>query len=317
MKVFLFALFVALLVVVAPGAAAQSDATRGAGQGYAHPDWLVSANWLKQHLDDPTVKVVALTPGKDFAKAHIPGAARIGWPDLNLADTSPASVAGWRKAVERKLTRLGIERRDTVVIYDGGTLFAARLWWVLDYLGQPDKRILNGGLPAWIAAGGKVERGAPTVAPAAVAYHGTPNPADLAALDEVKASLGKPGVVLIDARTEGEYARAHIPGAININYPRNARPEAPHYWKSAKALRRLYVKAGATPDKTIIPYCSTGVRSAVTYFSLRLIGYPKVALYTGSWAEWSRHPGLPQVRGDHPQADAGIRHTGARGNGSA
>ena len=281
---------------VHPAAHAKPDASNG----FAHPEWLVSADWLKQHLSDPTVKVVALTPDTDFVKGHIPGAAQIDWSDLGLSDTSPASVAKWRNSVEQMLTHLGIGTHDTVVVYDGGTLFAARLWWVLDYLGQKDKRILDGGLPAWIAAGGTVARGQSTAKPAAIPYVAVPNPSALATLDAVKADLGKANVVLIDTRTKGEYAQGHIPGASNITYLDNAVSNLPHFWKSAAALRHLYTGADVTPSKDVIPYCSTGVRSAVTYFTLRLIGYPHVRLYTGSWDEWSKHPNLPETKGDHP-----------------
>lgn len=291
----------ALVVLPAVRRAAEAAArdTPLSDDRYAHPDWLVSADWLKRHLDDSAVRVVALTPVADFTTRHIPGAAQIDWPDLEILDTSQASVAKWQAAVEQKLRHLGISPRDTVVAYDGGTLFAARMWWVLDHLGQHDKRILNGGLAAWDAAGGGVGHGIHVPKPASP-YKGTPNPADLATLDQVKASLGKPGITLIDARSRAEYIRGHIPGALNIDYPKNALPNAPHFWEPAAILRRLYASAGATPNKEIIPYCSTGVRSAVTYFALRLIGYPDVRLYTGSWAEWSRHPDLPKTEGDRP-----------------
>lgn len=288
-----------VLPVLRRAAEAASRETPAPDKLYAHPDWLVNAGWLQRHLDDPTVRVVSLTPEADFTKRHIPGAAQIDWPDLEILDTSQTSVAGWQRAVARKLRDLGVSPGDTVVAYDGGTLFAARMWWVLDHLGQKDKRILNGGLAAWDAANGKVEQGVYRPKPAP-AYSGIPNPADLATLDQVKASLGKPDVALIDTRSRAEYVQGHISGAVNINYPQNALPNAPHFWKPAAVLRGLYASAGATPDKVIIPYCSTGVRSAVTYFSLRLIGYPNVKLYTGSWAEWSRHPGLPRTKGDQP-----------------
>jgi thiosulfate/3-mercaptopyruvate sulfurtransferase len=270
------------------------------GDGYAHPDWLASADWLKRHLSDPAVKVVALTSEADFIKGHIPGAAQIDWSDLKVTDTSSASTVRWRDAVEQKLTSLGIGTHDTVVVYDEGTLFAARLWWVLDYFGQKDKRILNGGLAAWTDAGGMVDHGVSTAKPAAVPYAAVPDPAALAALAHVKTDLGNSNVVLIDTRTKSEYLRGHIPGATNINYQKDALSTSPRFWKSASALRQLYLKAGTTPDKEIIPYCSTGVRSAVTYFTLRLIGYPHVRLYTGSWDEWRQHPNLPKTNGGQP-----------------
>ncbi len=122
----------------------------------------------------------------------------------------------------------------------------------------------------------------------------------LAPLADVEAALGREDVVFVDARTPDEYAAGHLPGAVNVNYPLNAEPEAPRFWKSTEALSALYAAVGVTPDKRIIPYCSTGVRSAVTWFTLRMIGFPDVALFTGSWAEWSAHPELPVTTGPQP-----------------
>ncbi len=283
-------------------AAAEGTPTASAmrASGYAHPEWLVDPAWLEGHLTDPAVRVVALTPADAFARGHVPGAAQIDWPDLEVTDTSDPSIERWRGEVEGKLTALGLEPGLTVVMYDDGTLWAARLWWVLDQLGHADKRILNGGLAAWTAAGGALETGASRVAPAAAPYRGTPNTANLAILEDVRAALDDPAVALVDARTATEYADGHIPGAVHLEFVANAVPAAPKVWKGAEELRALYAGLGVTSDKTVIPYCTTGVRSAVTYFTLRLIGYERVALYTGSWAEWSRHPELPRTTGDRP-----------------
>lgn len=275
-------------------------ATALAGSGYVHADWLADAVWLQAHLNDSNVKVIALTESSEFKRGHIPGAVQIDWTDLGLADTSSASITYWQADIEQKLARLGIARSDTVLIYDDGTLYAPRLWWILDQLGHRDKRILNGGLVAWTRAGGKVEKGASTIHPATQTYEGTSNAAALATLDEVKAILGDPNVVLVDARSPAEYVKGHIPGAINIPFTDNAIAVAPKVWKSSRDLRAMYDAAGITPDKTVIPYCSTGVRSAATYFTLTLLGYPHVALYTGSFDEWSRHPELRTSIGSKP-----------------
>src|SRR5215211_8320749 len=90
---------------------------------YAHPELLADAAWLEAHLSDPNLRVVALTPADEFAKAHIRGAAQIDWPDLQVTDTSDPSIARWQGEVEQKLTALGIAPDDTVVIYDEGTLY--------------------------------------------------------------------------------------------------------------------------------------------------------------------------------------------------
>ena len=279
------------------GAGATPEAGQGADGGYAHPEWLVDPAWLGGRLDDAAVTVVALTPAEEFAAGHVPGAAQVDWPELEVTDTSDPSIARWQGEVEGVLTRLGVGPDDTVVIYDGGTLFAARLWWVLEQLGHDDKRILNGGFPSWTAAGAPVETGPSTATPATTPYRGTPNTAALASLDDVRAALDDPGVILVDARTPDEFAAGHIPGAVNLDFPQNAAAESPKVWKSAADLRALYAGLGVTPDKTVFPYCATGVRSAVTYFTLRLLGYPDVRLYTGSWEEWSGRSELPVETG--------------------
>ncbi len=278
-------------------AAQTTSASPGAGSGYAHPEWLADTVWLQAHVADPSVKVVALTSPDDFAKGHVPGAAQIDWSDLDVVETSDQSVATWRREIEQKLTTLGLAPEDTVVVYDGGTFYAARLWWILHQLGHADVRILNGGFPAWTAAGGDVETGPSRARPAAKPYVGTPDESAIAGLDEVKAALDDPNVAFVDARTPQEYHDGHLPGAVNIEFTRNAAPNEPRYWKSAEELRAMYAAAGVTPDKTVIPYCTTGVRSAAAYFTLRLIGYEHVSLFTGSWREWSGHPELPVATG--------------------
>jgi thiosulfate/3-mercaptopyruvate sulfurtransferase len=203
----------------------------------------------------------------------------------------------------RLVAKLGINRGNTGVIYDGGSLFATRPWWVLRYLGHGDVRILNGGLAAWGAAGGTAATGSAAVAtpiadtpPAA----GTFRSDLLAPLAEVQATLGDPGIVIVDARTPKEYAEGHIPGAVNLNYLHNAAPEPPKVWNPAAELRAMYEALGVTPDKRVIPYCASGVRSSVTDFTLRLLGYEDVALFTGSWNEWTRHPESPITTGPNP-----------------
>ena len=264
-----------------------------------HPEWLIDAPLLQALLtSDPSVKVVALQSAEEFAQAHIPGAAQIDWPDLEIVETGDQQVATWRAEVEAKLTALGLSPSDTIVIYDLDTLYAARLWWILDQLGHADKRILNGGFGAWQAAGGIMDTGPSRVTPAAEPYVGTPNEDAIATLAEVQAALDDPDVVLVDARRPDEYAAGHIPGAVSIEFTRNA--DESSFLLPPDELRAMYEAAGVTPDKLVIPYCVTGVRSAMTYFTLRMLGYPRVTLFTGSFKEWSSHPALPVTTGDQP-----------------
>jgi 3-mercaptopyruvate sulfurtransferase SseA len=114
-------LFIAWTIVVGPAhvahaASAVATASPVADGGYAHPDWLVDPAWLEEHAADPTVRIIALTPADVFAAGHIPGAAQIDWPDLEVIDTADPSIARWQGDVETKLTGLGIAPTDTVVI---------------------------------------------------------------------------------------------------------------------------------------------------------------------------------------------------------
>jgi len=281
-------------------AEATPEASPVGDEGYARPEMLVDAAWLHDRLDEPSVLVVGLMPAETFAEGAIPGSVQIDWPDLEVTDTSDASLAAWQATVEGRLTGLGIIRDRTVVAYDEGTLFAARLWWVLHHLGHERAHVLNGGLPAWIGAGYEVATDQPAPVAADEPCAGTTLPDALAQVPEVEAAIGDAGTITVDARTPDEYADGHIPGAVNINFPLNAEPDAPKFWKPASDLKRLYGEAGVTPDRWVIPYCSTGVRSAVTFFSLRLIGYDDVSLFTGSWAEWTLDPDRPVTTGDEP-----------------
>jgi thiosulfate/3-mercaptopyruvate sulfurtransferase len=275
---------------MAATATPMTTATAGSAASYAGSGLLVEARAMAGELAN--VQTVALMSRQDYDGGHIEGATQIDWPDLNISDTSSdAALQSWQQQVEQKLGALGLSATDHVVTYDDGTLFAARLWWVLEYLGQQQKQLMNGGLAAWKNAGGATSTAA--AHPPAATYTGTANPAVLARLDEVSGSLNQPNVVFLDARSPEEYAAGHIPGAANIQYTENAGSGPAPLWKPQDALRQMYTAAGVTTDKTISPYCSTGVRSAVTFFTLRLIGYDKVKLFTGSWVEWSAHPELP------------------------
>lgn len=288
-----FAILSFLFVSAFPVAAQSPVATP---TGYAHPDWLVDPAWLDQHLHDANLALIALTPADEFAKGHIDGAVQVDWPDLAL-DTS-AQIDSWRVKMETLLTNLGVERGDTVVVYDGGTLFAARLWWVLFQFGHADIRILNGGLPAWTAAGLPLAEGDSNPTPAPTPYKGVPNDDAIATVDEVVAALDDPNTVLVDARAQSEYDKGHIPGAVLFPYPGVASADAPHIWKSAAELRQEFTALGITPDKQVIPYCSTGVRSAVLAFTFLLLGYDQTSLFSTSYAEWTADPSRPVEKGD-------------------
>jgi thiosulfate/3-mercaptopyruvate sulfurtransferase len=294
----LLVIALAFVIMAGPVVGLRAQAEE-ASAAYAHPEWFANVAWLEEQLDSDDLAVVALTPAEEFVVGHIPGAAQIDWKALEVVETSDPSLASWRTAVEGILTELGIGRGDTVVVYDGGTFIAARLWWILHQLGHEDVRVLNGGLEAWVAEGGALEEGESTVGPAAEPYVGVPNEAALVEIAEAEAALEAGDTIFVDARRfEDEYAVGHIPGAINVPFMANAAPEGPKYWKSAAELREMYEAAGIPPDQSIITYCATGVRSSVTYFTLLQLGYEDVGVFTGSFVEWSSDPSRPVATDD-------------------
>jgi len=263
---------------------------------FAYPEWFADPAWISERLNGEDLALVALTPPEDFAASHIPGAAQIDWPELEIVETDESSVESWQGDVETLLINLGIERRATVVVYDGGTFWAARLWWILHYLGHVDVRILNGGLQAWTKDGHEVETGPATATPASESYQGEPSPDVIVTIDEAVAAFDAEDAVFVDARSAGEFDEGHIPGAVSVPFLANAVEGEAKFWKSPEELLAMYESTGITPDQRVIPYCTTGVRSAVTYFTLRQLGFRDVALFTGSYQEWTRDPSRPVER---------------------
>jgi thiosulfate/3-mercaptopyruvate sulfurtransferase len=181
---------------------------------------------------------------------------------------------------------------------------AARAFWFLEYLGHPNVRVLDGGLRAWMAAGLPVTTEA--VTPTASTWHGTADPSKLATWQQVRDRLGKPDTAIIDTRSDEEYfseaVRAKrggaIPGAVHIEWKQNLTPDG--RYKSPDELRAMYDAAGITPDREVVTYCQGGYRAAHTYLALRLLGYPRLRNYTGSWKEWGDREDLPVERITRP-----------------
>lgn len=274
-------------------AATTANASPAAVTAYAHPELLAETSWLKDHLTDANLVVVDVRKKESYDANHIPNAT---WYDPNrlkddadklhvISDTAFAKLAG----------DIGINTTKTVVIYDdNGGLSAARLWWVLDYYGQTNGKILNGGFPKWDKEGLPESKAATTIQATTFAAKADPNV--LCATDYLKqvSSNKDPNVLILDVRTAAEFTGAdvrsakggHVPGAVNLDYQRFIADTDPKVWKPAQDIAKLLSDAGVKKGIQIITYCQTGVRASHALFTLKLMGYDTVKNYDGSWAEW-------------------------------
>lgn len=242
--------------------------------------------------------VLDLRPAEDFAAGHIPGAVHIDLWGVSLIDTDPAPLEAFMWMVDHLLNLRGVDEKTPVVVYDEQSgIRAARAFWFLEYFGHPRVQLLDGGFGAWIGAGLQVTREA--APPPKSTWTGVPQEQTIATWRDVKERLGRPDVVLLDTRSDGEHrgtiVRAKrggaIPGAVHVEWTRNLGPDGA--FKPADELRAMYKSAGVTADKEVVTYCQGGYRAAHGYLALRLLGYPRVRNYTGSWKEWGDRADLP------------------------
>lgn len=271
-------------------------------EGYANPQLLVTAGELAKALEgERRPLVLDVRPAEDFASGHIPTAVHVDLWGVSLIDTDPAPLRAFMWMIDHVLNLRGVSADRPVVVYDEQSgVRAARAFWFLEYFGHPDTRMLDGGFGAWTHAGLPVTRDAEP--PPRSTWSGVPQPSTIATWRDVKERLDKPDAVILDTRTDEEYSGAMtrakrggaIPGAVHIEWKNNLTPAGE--FKPASELRAMYESAGVTPDKEVITYCQGGYRAAHAYLALRLLGYPRVRNYTGSWKEWGDREDLPIVK---------------------
>jgi thiosulfate/3-mercaptopyruvate sulfurtransferase len=262
---------------------------------------LVSVDWLAQHLKDPKLVLLHVGTKASYERAHIPGARYAYMMDLHTWEPLALEMLP-PETLRQKLAALGIGDESMVVIYSapGGLGSATRMHLVLDHAGLPPAKILQGGLPAWIAAGHQ-----PTSDPSS-ATQGRLSPLKVSGVvvdaDFVKAHLGKPGYAVVDGRARSFYdgveaggnepqrhKAGHIPGALSI--PFNTVQGQGETLKSVEELRRIFADAGVKPGDVVVGYCHIGVQVTLVLAAARTLGH-RVLLYDGSFDDWSQR-GLP------------------------
>ncbi len=270
-------------------------------KGFVNAQLLISPTELSQVLGGAGAKrplVLDLRPPEDYTRGHIPGAIHLDLWGLSLTDTDLAPLNAFMWMIEHVLAVHGVQESTPVVVYDEHSgMRAARAFWFLEYFGHPSARLLDGGFKAWVGAGFDVTRDAEP--PPKSDWTGARRVHTLATYRDVRSALGSPDTVILDTRSDEEYcgtiARAKrggaVPGAVHIEWTRNLSPNGE--FKRAGELQRMYEDAGVTPDREVITYCQGGYRAAHSYLALRLLGYPRVRTYIGSWKEWGDREELP------------------------
>lgn len=274
-----------------------SDAT-GTDRPYPNPKLLVDPEWLEQHLKDASLRMVDMRPYPLYERGHLPGAVHLDFPRIQSVVDGVPEMVGRPEQIEAVLSGLGVTPETTLVIYDNvyGQV-AARFFWTLEYYGYPDARLLDGGWDRWALERRPVTREEPQVTP--TQYKVRPQEELLATHEWVLAHLKNPEVLFVDTRSTQEYHApdGHLPGAVNVDWMETLTFRPLPGMRPAVELEALYQGVGATKDKEVVTYCQSGARSSHTYFVLRLLGYPRVRHYDGSWLEWSlkarRGQGLP------------------------
>jgi thiosulfate/3-mercaptopyruvate sulfurtransferase len=270
-------------------------------KGYANSDLVLSPPDLAALLERGATAhplLLDLRPPEAFAAGHIPGAIHLDLWGVSLIDTDPAPLKAFMWMIEHVLALHGVDATTPVVVYDEQSgVRAARAFWFLEHFGHPSVRVLDGGFNAWTAAGLPVTREA--ASPPKSEWTGRRDERTLATWKDVKNAIGRDNAVIVDTRTDAEHegtlVRARrggaVPGAVHIEWTRNLSESGE--FKNADELKKMYTDAGVTPDREVITYCQGGYRAANSYLALRLLGYPRVRMYIGSWKEWGDREDLP------------------------
>ncbi len=290
-------------------------------KGYTNPGLAWTPEELRGRIGDhkgDDLVIIDTRPAPNFCAGHIEGAAHFDLYGVSLNDTRPGPLAAFTWMLAYLMEIRGVDYGKTVVFYEEDSgMRAARGFWFLEYLGHEDVHILDGGIEAWGLAGHPVTREAwpmsggpydPSVSSKKQIFRSTfagrLKPfaeGRIATAQYILDHLNNEDVIIHDTRSAGEFYAENvraarggaIPGSIHNEWVEAIGEDGA--LKEAGELRGMLEGLGFTPDKEIVPLCQGGYRSAHAYLVYRLLGYPRVRNYLGSWKEWGDREDLPLV----------------------
>jgi thiosulfate/3-mercaptopyruvate sulfurtransferase len=278
-------------------------------RGYAHPEVLVSTDWVEQHLNDPNVRLVESNEDTLlYSSGHIPGAVHVDWTsDLNDQIRRDYIT---REGFERLMSRIGVTPDTMVVFYgDKTNWWATYAFWVFQLFGHTNAKVMDGGRVKWQKENRPLTRDVPNYATTTYKAQNRIDAKDRAFRDEVLKHVDAKGQ-LVDVRSPEEYAGTrmhmpdypnegalrggHIPGAKSITWSKAVNPDDGTF-KPADQLKKLYLEENKLEaNKPTITYCRIGERSSHTWFALKYpLGFDNVRNYDGSWTEWGNMVNVP------------------------
>ena len=279
---------------------------------YAHPEVLVTTDWVAQHGSDAGIRLVEVdVDTAAYDEGHISGAVGLNW-QTQLCDQVRRDILT-KEQFEELCQDNGISNDTTVIFYgDNNNWFATYALWQFRYYGHDESKlkVMDGGRQKWIDEGRDLVTDA--ASPASTDYRAKfPDDNVRATKDHVLPTLEQGVVNLVDVRSPAEFTGeiiappglpetaqrpGRIPGAANIPWATAVADDGT--FKSYDELKEIYEGAGVDPDKETVAYCRIGERSSHTWFALKyLLGYEKVRNYDGSWTEWGNLVGAPIAKG--------------------
>lgn len=268
----------------------------------AHPEMLVSTEWLAAHLNDP--KVVVLQAGGsdrgDYEKQHIPGARYLSSADFTTGHQGLMVELPPAEKLKQTFEDLGVSDDTRVVIYTTDWYpVAGRAFFTLDYLGHANTALLDGSLAKWKAEGRPMSADVPPIAKGSF----TPRVNELARAllaDAKTATMPRAPVLLVDSRPLKRYKDGHLAGADHIFWEETVQNSKKPVFLQPEELQKLFASRGLAPGTKLITYCEVGLQASHMYFVAKYLGYD-VSMFDGSYYQWNEVEHLPVIKGDSPR----------------